>query len=917
MHGGMKIYRGSPAAARNYVEADRSRADDYYLAEGTGLAHLYVATSVNSSSGRELRSAGTLTGDGYEAWVSGMDRAGAPKGRLRTDAQGVRFVEVVVNGPKTWSLAASLRPEIAAAYDAAQQRAATEIIRWVAENATTRVGPRGRQVQVPVKEIEAAVIRHYTSRSGDPHRHLHLQINARVWAHGGWRGIHTVGIRDSLEAINGIGHAAVMCDPEFRQALARYGYHLDPESGEVIELSAYVGAFSARAAQIGRNIDRYEAAWRAENPGDEPGPRLRQTWDTRAWAEARPDKVVPRDGTQLAKHWAEEIHALGFRPPARGTNLDPLQLGRLNRQTVVDLALTRLGSRRSAWNAADIRGEVEQIIALTGIVVDAPIRTELAEDLTCRTLESCVPLLDRTDVPSHVRRLTSHHVLAVENDIIRRFTARVRDPGRSGRYRLANLGHSAEQLDAGQRAVVAAMAGPARLLVIEGAAGSGKTTALAAARAELDAQGRRLLVVTPTLRAAAVAARQVGTAASSAAWLAHQYGFRWDIDGRWTRTEPTTLPNAPTACLQPGDVLLVDEAGMLDQDTARALLTIADETGANVTLLGDRHQLPAVGRGGVLDLASRAAGPFERLTLDTVHRFTDPTYADLTKRMRTGERCGETFDMLLSRGQIVVHATEVERAQALIAVGTGADRPLIVASTREQVASLNAAIRDHRLASGSVRPGAVATAAGEQIGVGDRVATRRNDPDLGVANRDTWTVLAIRDDCGLVVGERSGERSCERGGELTLPPEYVRANVELAYACTVHGAQGETVRSSHILVGEQTGAAGAYVGMTRGRDRNVAHLVAESVDDARRQWVDVFDRDRADLGPRHATALAIQDIDRYGIQPAPRIGDIGSLSADPRVVLQAAALRAERAGPRQRPDEPHRPASSPGQEIGL
>ena len=37
--------------------------------------------------------------------------------------------------------------------------------------------------------------------------------NARVRAAGGWRGLHTVGVRDSLEAINGIGHAAVMTDP--------------------------------------------------------------------------------------------------------------------------------------------------------------------------------------------------------------------------------------------------------------------------------------------------------------------------------------------------------------------------------------------------------------------------------------------------------------------------------------------------------------------------------------------------------------------------------------------------------------------------------------------------------------------------------------------------------------------------------
>ena len=124
-----------------------------------------------------------MDGEAYERWVGGYDvDTHRAKGRLRTDEQGVRFVEVTVNGPKTWSLAAVLHPEVAAAYDAAQDRAASEIIGWLAGHATTRVGPRGRQVQVPVEEIEAAVVRHYTSRAGDPHRHLHLQVNARVWA---------------------------------------------------------------------------------------------------------------------------------------------------------------------------------------------------------------------------------------------------------------------------------------------------------------------------------------------------------------------------------------------------------------------------------------------------------------------------------------------------------------------------------------------------------------------------------------------------------------------------------------------------------------------------------------------------------------------------------------------------------------
>jgi conjugative relaxase-like TrwC/TraI family protein len=289
MHGGVKIYNRSPAAARAYVEADRSRVDDYYLAEGTGIARRFGATPDEGVS-----DLGVLDGDGYEQWVAGFDPvSGQARDRRRENGNPVRFVEITVNGPKTWSLAAALNPEVSAAYDAAQDRAAEQVIGWVAAHATTRAGPNGRQVQVPVERIEAVTVRHYTSRAGDPHRHLHLQVNARVFAVGQWRGLHTVGFRDYIEAINGIGHAAVMCDPDFRATLAGAGFTLDPATGEIVELAPYVGAFSERAAQIGRNIDRYEAEWRSANPGQEPGPTIRRSWDRRAWKDARPDKIAP------------------------------------------------------------------------------------------------------------------------------------------------------------------------------------------------------------------------------------------------------------------------------------------------------------------------------------------------------------------------------------------------------------------------------------------------------------------------------------------------------------------------------------------------------------------------------------------------------------------------------------------------
>jgi ATP-dependent exoDNAse (exonuclease V) alpha subunit len=532
------------------------------------------------------------------------------------------------------------------------------------------------------------------------------------------------------------------------------------------------------------------------------------------------------------------------------------RVGDIVREAAVELVLSRLGAKRSAWNVADVRGQVEVLVAQTGLIAEAGVRIELAEDLTSRAVECCTPLLLRPDVPKHVRALTWPAVLAVETEILERLLRRSQpaEPARLHRATLARLSRE-------QRRVAELLCGRGPLIVVEGAAGAGKTRTLAAVSRHHSLRGRRLLVVTPTLKAAEVAARETGASAGSAAALLHQHGWRWDDDGHWTHqaTEPTAA-----ARLRRGDLLLIDEAGMVDQNAALALLKIADEAGARVAFVGGRHQLPAVGRGGVLDHVISWAHPSAVVSMQEVRRFADPEYAKLSLAMRDGRRADAVFDRLVPRDQIRVHASEAERVAARAAAG--ANGALVVADTREHVASLNAAIRTKR----RHEPSGVATDRGEVIGLGDRVATRRNDPGLGVTNRQTWTVVGSGDDGSLIV------HSPGHGRDRELPPEYVRNHVELAYATTIYGAQGETVEHAHVAIGETTGAAAAYVAMTRGRQTNVAHLVAESVEDARKQWTDAFSRDRADLGPAHARGQAIDAIERYGPAAKRRTGILPS-----------------------------------------
>jgi conjugative relaxase-like TrwC/TraI family protein len=720
----LKVYTGAPAAARHYLEASRSRADDYYLADGTGIARRFRA-----AEGRVAELA-PLTGEAYEAWVSGRDPdTGQPRGQLRTDDRAVRFVEVVVTGPKSWSLAAVLHPDIAAAYDAAQDRAAEQIIAWLSQHATTRVGPRGAQAQAPLEVLEAATVRHYTSRAGDPHRHLHLQLNARVFAVGKWRGLHTVGVRDYLAAINGIGHAAVACDAQFRAALGAHGYAM-AATGEIRQLAEYVGPMSTRAMQIARNLDRYERAWTAAHPDEQPGPALRRAWDARAWADGRPDKIAPQPGASLDDRWRTELYGRGYRDPGRQADLSPTPSGTLDRDAAVERVLARLAAGRSAWNPADIRGEVEQLIASAGIETEPAVRIELAEDLTARALDRCLPLLERKGLPEHLRAWTSRPVLDTDAELTTRLAARAVVAGRhEPDVDMTLSAEAAARLDAGQAAAVAALAGRRRLIVVEGAAGAGKTTTLAAAREVLERSGRHLTVVTPTLRAAKVAAGQLGAAAGSAAWLAHQHGWRWDEDGVWTRlavgeTDPVNggTYRGPDrgARLAPGDLLVIDEAGLLDQDTARAVLTVADECRVRLALLGDRHQLAAVSRGGVLDLAIGQVDPAGHVALDSVHRFTeadaagrqvpDAAYADLTLAMRTGDDPGAVFDALVARGQIRLHPDETSLQHAVAgiaaAASVGGEQLAVVVDTRERAAALSTVIRDALVPpAGSTTPG--------------------------------------------------------------------------------------------------------------------------------------------------------------------------------------------------------------------
>ncbi|WP_282859827.1 MobF family relaxase [Pseudoclavibacter helvolus] len=877
MRGGLVFFRGAGSAARAYLESDHSHADEYYLENGNATAEW----TARDASGAVVQ-ADSLDGESYQAWVDWTDpHTGEVRGRPRDETRiaengemvtrpaSPRFAEMTVNCDKSLSVAAALFPEVSAALDAAQAEAAEAMGAYLAKNSVTRTGPRGAQELVPIERMEQVAVVHRTSRAGDPHRHVHVQWNTRVFAEDKWRGLHTGATLKQQAALRGVASAVIASHAGLREALTASGLTYDAANGKVAELDAHSRLLSKRAMQVTKNVATLEQDWRAANPDREPSGEQRRQWDQQAWAMDRPQKTHATGRAE--EQWIGELRDAKLQvakfkikePESKWT------LEQIDASVITRSAMSALEERQSAWSVADLEGAIGVELSKTGVVADR----DAIEAWVRETAVTCADVLMRLDidydgsVPEWVRWITSERVVGVERELRDVFERRAMESV------LVTGDELIGQLSQAQSDAARALGGSAPLVVVEGAAGSGKTTMLKEARDIATSEGRRLVVVAPTLRAANEAADALGTAASSAHKLAHEYGFRRNEVGEWVRlevghvdvfaaarddgTQPVYSGPGKRYAVDEATRIIVDEAGMIDQDIALALVRIAEENGAALGFVGDRAQLAAVGRGGVLDMVVDAHPT--PLDLAELHRFKDQEYAQLTIQMRDRDRPGELFDVLSERGNIIVHETADAARQTIttdaIAQARAGQSVAVAVATNDDAHVLNALVQKAHADAGHTKRAGVEIAGSDHLTlrIGDRVMTRKNNRDLHVANRDVWTVKRVHRDKSVTL--TSGTRKAR------LPASYVKDHTHLAYSSTEYGVQGATVQVGHGVVTDSTSAAAAYVAATRGKVANTLHVIAETAEQAKEVFVDAMSRESGDRGIEQARAAARRDLD--------------------------------------------------------
>ncbi|MFC0674555.1 ATP-dependent DNA helicase [Brachybacterium hainanense] len=540
-----------------------------------------------------------------------------------------------------------------------------------------------------------------------------------------------------------------------------------------------------------------------------------------------------------------------------------------------------LESRRSAWSTRDLERAVDRRLAPMRELGD-PDAAQLRADALAAAQERLVSILDAGTDSDSIRHWTTQEVVDQERAIGDSLRSRAQQAGRDGVVRVDRGSFS---LTDAQAAAARSLTGTQRLVVIEGAAGSGKTTMLAAANEQLRRQGRRLVVVSPTKRGAIEASEAIDAEGNSVHSMLYRAGASVDSAGRWQLPERWTEQPQQWA-LDEETVLVVDEAGMLDKGTAAALHRYVDDMGlGTLAVTGDSRQLSAVGRGGYLEQAACLAA--QRHDLQDVRRFrtadgeVDQVYADATLEQRQGRGPDAFVDMLVQRDQLSIGTEDevVARvADSVVEETRDGESVIVVAATNAAAQQVNHAVYERLVADGSMDAGtAVQGRDGDPIAVGAKVATRRNDRELEVANRETWTVAEVRESGEVVLVDDKGELR-----ELT--PEYVQSDLKLAWAVTAHGSQGATVDRAHVIGSDRMDAAGLYVGLTRGRLANTFHAVADDEADARRQFVAATRRSNADHGLDAARELAQRQVDELAV-PIEEVQAVPTVDETPSAAL--------------------------------
>lgn len=274
-----------------------------------------------------------------------------------------------------------------------------------------------------------------------------------------------------------------------------------------------------------------------------------------------------------------------------------------------------------------------------------------------------------------------------------------------------------------------------RLGIVMGLAGAGKSTMLEAVRRINEQSGKTIHGVALAGKAADELEKSSGIASRTIASFLH--GVR-----------------SGHIEIDVGDVLAIDEFGMVSNENTHELFDVAEKTGAKIIAVGDTEQLQSIQTGAALRDISKRHG---FAGIETIRRQHEQWQRGATFNLAKG-RAVAAVKEYSDRGHLhsFSPSAPMDAVKAIVSDYLNDSKDgskAVLAHRRSDVKELNDNIRQGLIDAGKLSPGQSFTAntgRDEQrlafdLEAGDEVVFNSKDAGLGIRDGDTGTFLGIED----------------------------------------------------------------------------------------------------------------------------------------------------------------------------